>query len=275
MFGMNKIVLIICFAICLVSCYSPRYVYSPPTQNVPNLKEKNDVEVAAFYAGSLNMFSSNINYNRGMDLHAAYAVSDHFAVMVNENLRWERNGNSDFHPKDSSSLFYKRNFTEIAGGYYSRIGQNKKTIFQVFGGAAFGKSTISDNAVLSGIPVDKFHQSQVTKIFIQPAFIGNFTDNFSLSFSSRFTRVGFSNIQTDYTGEELRRYQLDSLSEFKIFFFEPALNITFGFPDVPVKFRFQSSFSTLIGTHYFWHRNSNVAIGVVYNFQPFKKIKIK
>ncbi len=272
---MKKILIIIFVSSALASCYSPRYVYSPPTQNIPILKEKNDVEVVAFYAGSLNMASSNKNYNRGMDLHAAYAVSDHFALMVNENGRWERNGNSDFHPKDSSSLSYKRNFTEIAGGYYSRIGQNNKTFFQIFGGAAFGKSTILDNAILSGIPVDKFHKSNVTKIFIQPAFIGNFTDNFSLSFSSRFTRVGFSHIQTDYTAEEVHRYKLDSLSNFKIFFFEPAMNITFGFPDVPVKFRFQSTFSTLFGMHYFWYRKSNVAIGVVYNFQPFKKNKIK
>ena len=255
----------------LVSCYSPRYVYSPSTENIPLLKEKNDVEVAAFYAGSLNLFQTNNNYNRGIDLHGAYAVSDHFALMVNENIRWERNGNSDIHPRDSSSLFYKRNFTEIAAGYYTQIGQNSKMLFQVFGGTAFGKSQILDHSVSLGILLNEYHKSNVTKIFIQPAFIGNFTDNFSLSFSSRFTRVGFSHIQTDYTSEELHRYQLDSLANFKMLFWEPAMNITFGFPGVPIKFRFQTSFSSLLSDHFFWHRSSNLAVGIVYNFQPFKK----
>ena len=133
------------------------------------------------------------------------------------------------------------------------------------------KSQISDHGFFLGVPVDKFHKSNVAKIFVQPAFITNFTDNFAMAFSTRFTSVAFSNIQTDYTVDEVNRYQLDSLSYAPLYFWEPALNINFGFPDVPVKFRFQMSFSSLLSNRFFWYRDSNVAIGVVYDFRPFKK----
>lgn len=240
-------------------------------QNIPLLKEKNDLELAANYGGSMNIFESEHNYNRSLELHSAYALSNHFAIMANQEFRWERNGDNDTHPKDSSSLFYKRNFTEVATGYYTNLGRTSVTQFQIFAGAAFGKSKLSDQSIANGVQINKFHNSNVTKLFIQPAFIGNFTDNFSLSFSSRFTNVSFSNIQTDYTPEEVSKYQLDSLAQFNMLFWEPAINITFGFPDVPIKFRLQWGLSVLTGGHFFWHRNTNVGFGIVYNFEPFKK----
>lgn len=268
---MRRFTLLVLIASCLASCYSPRYVYGPSTQNIPLLQEKNDFEVSANYGGSLNVFQSYHNYNRGLDLHGAYALSDHFALMVNKNFRWERNGNPGTHPKDSSNLFYKRNFTEIAAGYYTGLGRKTGTQFQVFAGAAFGKSKLSDQSILNGILLNKFFNDNVTKLFIQPALIGNISDNFAIAFSTRFTNVSFSNIQTDYTSEEVNKFQLDSLSHFNMLFWEPAINITFGFPDVPVKFRYQMGFAILTGGHFYWHRNTNVGIGIVYDFRSSKK----
>ena len=87
-------------SISLYACYSPRYVYSPPTQNIPLLNKKNDLELSAFYAGSLNAFKEKDNYNRGFDLQTAWAISNHFAVMLNESARWEKNGGNDsFFPR--------------------------------------------------------------------------------------------------------------------------------------------------------------------------------
>jgi hypothetical protein len=268
---MKKFLLIIFISVGFISCYSPRYVYSPSTQNIPLLKQKNDVEASVFYAGSYNIFASRENYNRGLDLHSAYAVSDHVGLMLNESIRWERNGNSDTHPRDSSSLFYKRNFTELGIAYYTGLGKSGKSQFQVFGGMALGKSKISDHYIFSGMPVEKFHNSHVTKIFIHPALIGNFSNNFSLAFASRITMAYFSNIQSNYTSVELEDYQLDSLSLSPLIFWEPALNLTFGFPDVPVKFRFQMGLSALVSKRFYWHRNSNVGVGIVYDFKSLKR----
>ena len=268
---MKKFLLIILIPVGFISCYSPRYVYSPATQNIPLLKQKNDVEAAVFYAGSYNLLASRENYNRGLDLHAAYAVSDHVGLMLNESIRWERNGNSETHPRDSSSLFYKRHFTEAGIGYFTDLGKSSKSQFQVFGGMAFGKSNISDHGIFSGTQMQKFHNSTVTKIFIQPALIGNFSHNFSLAFASRITMAYFSNIQSNYTSEELQDYQLDSLSLSPLIFWEPALNLTFGFQDVPVKFRFQMALSVLVSKHFYWHRNSNIGFGVVYDFKSLKR----
>jgi hypothetical protein len=93
-------------------------VYSPPTQNIPLLEKKNDVELSAFYGGSINFFKEKGNYNRGFDIQSAWAITNHFAVMINENARWEKNGGNDsFFPADSSLLSYKRNFTEFGLGY--------------------------------------------------------------------------------------------------------------------------------------------------------------
>src|SRR5664279_3612247 len=94
-------------SLCMLSCYAPRYVYSPSTQNIPLLHKKNDLDFSGFYAGSINAFKEKGNSINGLDLHGSWAVSNHFAVMLNESFRWEKNrGNDSFFPNDSSLLTY-------------------------------------------------------------------------------------------------------------------------------------------------------------------------
>ena len=264
---MKKI--LINFFICsfLSSCYTPRYVYSPPTQNVPSIDKKNDVELSANYGTSLDIFHSKGNYNRGIDLQSTWAISSHFAVMLNENFRWESNRTNDtFFQSDSSSLTYKRNFTELGAGYYTAMKNNKKMQFQVFAGAAFGSSKISDDFFSNNILRKKYHQSKVTKLFIQPAFIFKPGPNFNAAFSTRFTEILFSRIRTNYNSSELNNYLLDSITDSPLFFWEPALTYTFGFKKFPFKFRVQGSISVLLNHRFVEHRTSNISIGLVSNF---------
>ncbi|MEP6926733.1 MAG: hypothetical protein ABI834_03810, partial [Ginsengibacter sp.] len=231
---MKIILFLFLFSISLFSCYSPRYVYSPPTQNIPLINKKNDFEFSGSYAGSLNAFQARDNYNRGVDLHSAWAISNHFAIMLNESLRWEKNGGNDsFFPNDSSFLSYKRNFTEAGAGYFFSLDNNIKTQFQVFGGAAFGSSKISDDFISNNLQTDKYHYSRVIKIFIQPAFLYNPGKNFSAALASRFTEVLFRNIRTNYNATELNNYILDSIRVSPVFFWEPAVSYTFGFKNFP------------------------------------------
>ncbi len=273
----NPVVFFICFYIS--SCYTPRYVYSPITQNIPSINKKNDLELSANYGTSVDIFHSKNNYNRGLDLHSAWAVSNHFAIMLNKNLRRESNSTNDtYFQGDSSFLTYKRSFTEIGLGYFTSMKKNKKMQFQVFAGAAFGSSKISDNFFSNATTVKKYHKSRVAKIYIQPAFIYKPSPNFNAAFSSRFTEILFSHIRTNYTPVERNNYLLDSLTVSPVFFWEPALTYTFGFKKFPVKFRVQGSVSILLNHRFVEHRSSNIGLGIVSNFmqkKPGKKTEAK
>ena len=274
--GLIKDCFIVLFVIsvALGSCYAPRYVYSPSTQNIPLLNKKNDLEFSAFYAGSFNDFKGKGNYNRGFDVQTGWAVSNHLAVMVNESARWEKNVDNDtFFYSDSSSLSYKRSFTEFGFGYFSPLHHNEKMKFQVFGGIAFGGSKISDDYFSSRIRTNKYHNSNVTKIFIQPALIYSPTKHFSGALTSRFTEVIFSHITTNYTLAELNNYILDSLAISSIYFWEPAVSYTFGFKKIPVKLRLQGSVSILLNHRFVEHRTGNVALGIIADISKRKKVK--
>ncbi|MEO8413072.1 MAG: hypothetical protein ABI472_05405 [Ginsengibacter sp.] len=271
---MRRVIAFIFSTSMVCSCYSPRYVYSPPTQNIPLLHNKNDVELSAFYGGSVNAFKEKGNYNRGFDIHTAWAMNKHFAGMLNESVRWEKNGGNDsFFPRDSSFLSYKRNFTEIGAGYFSSVQHNDKMQFQVFGGAAFGSSKIFDDYISSNVHVDKYHNSRVTKIFIQPAVIYSPVVNLSAALSTRFTQVIFTRIHTNYTQTELDNYILDSLTVSPVFFWEPAVSYTFGFKKIPVKLRIEASISVLINHRFVEHRTGNIGVGIVTDFSKKKKSK--
>jgi hypothetical protein len=258
-------------SLCMLSCYSPRYVYSPVTQNIPTLHKKNDLELAAWYGGSLNIFKEKGNYNRGFDIHTAWAISNHIAAILNESFRWEKNGGNDsFFPDDSSLLSYKRNFTEIGAGYFSAVGYNEKMQFQLFGGAAFGSSNIADDYISNNVHTNKYHNSSVTKVFIQPAIIYNPVKYFSGALSSRFTEVIFTHIRTNYTPTELDNYILDSLTVSPVFFWEPAVSYTFGFKKIPVKLRIQGSISILLNHRFVEHRTGNLGLGIIADFSKWR-----
>ncbi len=269
---MKTIIFIFFVSLCIVSCYSPRYVYSPSAQNIPLLKKKNDIEITGFYDGSINTFSKKGNYNRGFDMHTAWAINNHFGVMLNESLQWEKNGGNDsFFPNDSSYLSYKRSFTDIGAGYFTSSAKNKALQFQVFGGAAFGASKIFDDFTSNNIQIKKYHYSRVTKFFIQPALIYSFFKKFSTTLSSRFNELLFSHVRTNYTSVELDNYILDSITVSPLFFWEPAVSYTFGFKKFPIKFRLQGSISVLLNHRFVEYRSSNIGLGIVSDFIQKKK----
>jgi hypothetical protein len=255
------------------SCYSPRYVYSPSTQNIPLLQRKNDLEFSGFYAGSINSFKEKGNSNQGFDIHAAWAFGDHLAAILGESYRWEKNGGNDsFFPNDSSLLSYKRNFIELGVGYFTSMKDNQKMQFQLFGGTAFGSSDIADDYVSNNIHTDKYHNSRITKIFIQPAIIYSPFKNFSGALSSRITEIIFTHIHTNYSPTELDNYILDSLTVSPVFFWEPAVSYTFGFKKIPLKLRLQGSISILLNHRFVEHRTGNVGIGIIADL-PKKRIR--
>ena len=195
--------------------------------------------------------------------------------MLNESARWEKNdGNDSFFQNDSSFLSYKRNFIEAGAGYFTTAENNKKMQFQVFGGAAFGSSKIFDDFSSNNVHVNKYHYSSVIKIFIQPAIMYSLFKTFSTSLSSRFTEVLFTNIRTNYSSAELDNYILDSISVSPVFFWEPAVSYTFGFKKFPVKIQVQGSISILLNHRFVEHRDTNIGVGLIYDFLKNTKNKM-
>ena len=256
------------------SCYAPRYVFTPSTQNIPLLHKKGDLEFAAYNGGSINTFNGKGNYNRGFDLQGAWAVSNHVAAMVNETGRKENNMDNDsYYAGDTSALSYKSHFTEVGVGYFTPARDNKKMQLQIFGGAAFGSSDIVDEYSSGSVQAVKYHNSSVTKIFLQPAVVYNPVKNFSAALTSRFTEVIFRNINTNYTAAELNNYLLDQLTISPVFFWEPAMSYTFGFKKIPFQLKMQGSISILLNHRFVEHRTGNVAFGIVANVGKKEKKK--
>ncbi|MEO6328087.1 MAG: hypothetical protein ABIO55_04110 [Ginsengibacter sp.] len=260
------------------SCYSPRYVYSPSTQHIPLVKKRGDFNVGGYFAtggGSSNIAHvGSQNYNAGMDLNSAYALSDHFAIMINKYNRWEKNnGANDFNIGDSSIIKYKRGLTELATGYFTVLrNHSKKSFFQLFAGVAFGKFQINDNSVNNGFHFSKFHNANIAKIFLQPAIIIGPQENFTASFSSRITEVFYNKINTNYSATELDNYLLTGLSSSPVFFWEPAMNYSYAFKKPKgVRVNLQSGFTVLLNKRFIDYRTINLALGITVNNDLFKK----
>lgn len=260
------------------SCYSPRYVYSPSTQNIPVLLKKHDVNVEGYFASgggsSKNGYRGSADYNLGIDIHSAYAVSNHMAIMLNQYNRWEKNdGANDFNFGDSSVIKYKRGLTEVGTGYFSSLNKaSKNSLFQIFAGIAFGKFKINDNSLNNAIHFTRFHYADITKIFLQPAIVVGLQQNFTASFSSRFSEVFYKNISTDYTPIELDNYLLKDLSSSPVFFWEPAMNYSFGFKKFKgFKIDLQTGLAILLNRRFVDYRTINIALGVTANNDLFKR----
>jgi hypothetical protein len=265
--------LFLAFSFSLFSCYTPRYVYSPSAHNVPVFTKKGDSKLAVNY--SVNPADNNVRDSvpvrakaRGYDLQAAYAFSKHWAMQMNYYRRTERNaGDFDAGVRDSVVINYKRNLTEIGAGYFQVLDHNKRGIFQVFAGVGFGKFSLDDNGKdQNRILRSRYHEMNITKLFIQPAFMVKSNGNFAAAFSSRVSVIYFSKIKTNYTLSEQQDFKLDSLSYSPRVFWEPAVLNSFGFKKLPgIKLEFQFGFAFLVSKRFVDARSFNFSGGLLFD----------
>jgi len=256
------------------SCYAPRYVFSPATQNIPLLDHKNDLELSLGDGGSLNMLHARGNSYNGADLQGAWAISNHLAAILATGARWERSRDNDtYYAGDTSRLSYRGFYTEIGIGYYSPVRYNARMKFQGYAGMAFGNWDITDRYTSNGVTVQKYHDSRPTKIFLQPSLTYRLFKNSWVGFSSRLTAAVYRKIRTNYDARELDNYILDSLTVSPVFFWEPAVIYTQGFKKIPVRIRLQGSLAILVNRRFIQHRTGNVALGIVADF-PKRRLHI-
>jgi hypothetical protein len=246
-------------ALTITSCTSPRYIYSPSAHNVPVLTQKGDSKIGAVYSTNLtgeeSIDDETIdNRSRGFDLHGAIAVSDNWAIQASNFYRWEKSEGG----YDSATIRYQRNLTEVGIGYYMPLNQSKTVFFQFFAGGGMGKFSFTDND-RSGF---NFHQANITKVYLQPAFLFRSKGSFTNAVSLRGSIISYRNIKTSYTPSELEDYNLDFLSNRAKLFIEPAYVASFGFKNVPgLRFELQAGLSFLVARNFIDYRVMNFSAG--------------
>jgi hypothetical protein len=241
------------------SCNTPRYIYSPSAHNVPVLAKKGDSKIGAVYSTNLTGEEKRDgelidNRSRGVDVHGAVAITDHFAIQGSYFYRWEKTTGGN----DTSTIRYNRNLAEFGLGYYLPVNDRRNVIFQLFGGVGLGKFSFTDRSVYGYY----FHETNITKIYLQPAFLFRSTGSFTSSVSLRTSIMQYRNIKTSYSYNQLNDYNLDSLNNRAKFFFEPAFTGSFGFRNFPgFRIEFQGGLSFLASHKYIDYRKANFSIG--------------
>lgn len=258
----------------LFACYTPRYIYSPPATNVPVLVKKGDNKLAAYY--STLPFSNTAAkhfYNYGFDIQAAYALSKHWGILFNVSKRFEKNsGDFDFFHLDSSFIKYKRILLEFGGGYFTPVSPGSKMNFQLMGGIGTGKFNMDDTGRNNlNQYYSRFHETLVTKVFLQPALQLRYSKYFSTSFATRFIILWYHNIKTNYTPVELDAFLLSELKAAPKTFLEPAIINSFGFKKLPAYlFELQLGLTSLTSHRFLDYRSVNFSIGAMVDFSKIR-----
>ncbi|HOZ77879.1 MAG TPA: hypothetical protein PLY34_07770 [Ferruginibacter sp.] len=271
-----------CFAFWLLAvsllfsaCYSPRYVHSPVAVNVPVLAKKGDSKIAGYYSFNPGekpnqTTAGKLSSGNGLDIQAAYALTNHLAVQAAFNVRNEKNyADFNINRADSSLISYKRNSIEFGLGYFTYFDKRRASFFQVFAGAGFGSSSFSDKYFTGNMPARNF-KMDVTRLYIQPAILIKYGEVFASSLSSRVSLVYFKNVQSDYTAEELFRYQLKDIQKGAKVFWEPAFTNTFGLKKLPgLKLELQMGLAFLMSDRFVDYRTLNISAGLLLDIPAF------
>ena len=270
---MRTCCLLVISSLLFISCYTPRYMYSPAAQNIPLLVKKGDSKLSAAIATNFSKkYTSNntINEtkNRGFDVQGAYAITNQFALAANYYNRNESNsGSKSVGRLDSANIRYKRQLTELAVGYFTPLEESRFAIFQLCAGIGKGRFSFTDRGKdRNNIDYSRNHQTQVTKFYFQPALMLQSKGNFAASFSSRFSFLKFGKVKTNYRPTELSNYQLDSLTDGTRNFWEPAFTNSFGFKKLPgILFEYQFGTSILLNNRPLNHRAFNFSFALVFD----------
>jgi len=208
----------------LLSIQSCAVIYAPSMENTPMLQEKHEV-------------SATVGLS---DFQAAYAVTNHFGVMLNGHYKngssfsiSEDNGFEDYTTSKESS----RKHIEGGVGLFNKLGE--KTLVEIYGGFGGGNTTLKKYERYSTDTVSSLRNrfnADYTRFFLQPA-IGITTDYLDFIFSMRILIQKYQNVRTfGYsTPEELYSDKLYQIDQPSFLFFEPALTMRFGYKYVKLE----------------------------------------
>jgi len=253
------------------SCVQSRYIYSAAPPNNPFFKEKGDSKLAAYYseATGINLYNK---YAHGIDVQAAYAISDHFAVTAGLLNRHEKDDLAYGNLFDSSVVTYKRNLFDLGAGYFVALNKRKTITFNLYTGFSTGKFSFDDFGLKDNRNYSRFHSSDISRFYFQPSL--NFSPGkvVQIALVLKSSYLKYKNIETNYTTEELQSLRLYNLGNNTRNIFEWGWDFQFQHPDVPwVKLEVITSF-VYRPINSFWDvRTANSSIGLNFDLSKTKK----
>jgi len=271
-------VLLLLITSVVISCRTPRFIYSPAPPNNPYFREKGESRLAAYYssAANENELEPEDEYNRGFDLQAAYAISDNWALTADYFKRKEKDVFFNYNRSlfDSSIVRYSRNLTNFGLGYFTPLTKDKQIVFNLFGGLGFGKFSFTDNGFDNVIAYSREYQSNMSRWYIQPAlnfFPGKY---FRTALIGKISWVHYSNAKTSYTTPELEYFDLQFLSGNTLTFFEATWNMQITFKNMKwfsLDGGLTLSSEPFDNNTYLDARNFNASIGLCIDFSRMAK----
>ena len=273
----------ICFVAIVISLFSCntnyRYIYTASPANNPYFTKKGESKLTADYSSSSNIRAVN-KYAAGIDLQAAYALSDHWALASAYYNRREKDVFSFIEngPFESSVVRYKRNLFDIGGGYFVSLNKRETITFNFYGGMSFGEFSFTDNGIdSSGANYSRYHNNGITRWFFQPSFNFMPGEYVRFSYATKFSSVHYGDVQTSYTPQQLKYLYLNKVDNNTFVFIEPSINVQFGLPEIPwlnldAGMSWTSNpFNVLIFSNAVKVRSVNSSIGLNFDFSKMKK----
>lgn len=128
----------------LGSCSS---LYMPNVPNTPMLSSRSELHAAA-----------HITIKGNSSFNSAYAVSDHFGILLNGSFMNKERDRKDF----------RHNVLETGAGYFTTFGKEQNRILEIYAGLGKGNSerVIRDNAS-EGFITEERQETSFSKKFLQ------------------------------------------------------------------------------------------------------------
>ncbi len=218
----------------------PEY-YVPNSQNIPIMKSKSQTNLGIGYNES--------EYTRGLELQAAHAVTNHFALQLNGD--WIKSDASD-------DLKATGRMLEVGAGYFKNVARN--FTFETYGLLCFGKVELENNTSETNNFSAKFN-----RVGIQPS-LSYSRKHFSTSLSSRIVHLKYKDINgssNDFDPDYLKNNNTYWL-------LEPALTIQVGSENL--KFQLQYVYSYNLTNPSFEQETDIISLGIKLKFAPIKQI---
>ena len=236
-----KYVLVIIFLNSLSSCSS---IYIPNVPNTPMLSSQGELSA-----------SGHISLKGNASFNSAYAVSDHFGILLNGSVM-----NSNRNKKD-----FNQNLLETGAGYFTTFGPGNDRILEIYAGLGRGSSnrTYKENTDIGFVTTDR-QEISFAKYFLQVNYSSKDKKNFRL-FGKDFplnygTAIRVSHINMkEFIRNDLNQSTEDNIFIEPVFFTRMALNRT-----VQLQYTSGSNFG-LKNRKFLTAGNSVFTVGLVLN----------
>ena len=225
--------------------------YSPSSQHIPLLTEKNEFRASASYITAESTES--------MAVKAAYAVSPRWALMGG--------GSSHFRGETSPTTSSGGGgYVEAGGGYFTKVSQ--KFVYETYGLLGFGSMDNRFPQSVANYPNTNGRiKANVLSLALQPS-IGFKSRYFEAALSTRTSLINYGKVRGDLVTQNVDQQSPSSQQEYLAerrnnFLLEPALTLRGGLQFL--KLELQTGVSVNLSHPNFPQDASWVSMGLVYS----------